>query len=223
MPLESSISACRWPGQSPSTSVGVLGSDSTPSASASRRAGSTVTTQERRPARAAARAKVADTVVLPTPPDPQHTTTERSATRSGSVVAQPGSRHRPTPPRPARPPRRRLTPRPRPPAPSTASASASASACGLGRPDGVGVERRHEQVGERQVAAQPLDLLGRDGVAGQPEPPGLLERGQVRRVPASRPAAAATSAAGRSSPTGSGSQALTMTGPSCTPALSSRV
>ncbi len=36
-------------------------------------------------------------------------------------------------------------------------------------------------------------------------------------------AAAATSATGRSRPTGSGSQALTMTGPSCTPALSSRV
>src|SRR5271156_2375922 len=80
------MSAYRWPGQSPSTSEGVLGSDSTPRASASRRAGSTVTTQARRPARAAASAKVADTVVLPTPPEPQHTTTDRSATRRGKVV-----------------------------------------------------------------------------------------------------------------------------------------
>ena len=75
------MSAVRCPGQSPATSVGVLGSDSTPRASARRRAGSTVTTQARRPARAAARAKVAETVVLPTPPEPQHTTTERSRTQ----------------------------------------------------------------------------------------------------------------------------------------------
>ena len=105
----------------------------------------------------------------------------------------------------------------------TATASASASTWVSGRPDGGGVERRHEEVGQGQVPAQALDLLGRDGVAGQPEVPGLLERGQVvrrhgqagRRGHLGRRAAPA--------PPGSGSQALTMTGPSWTPALSSRV
>ena len=69
------------PASRPATSVGVLGRDCTPKESASRRAGSTVTTQARRPARAAARAKVAETVVLPTPPEPQQTMTERSVTK----------------------------------------------------------------------------------------------------------------------------------------------
>ena len=41
-----------------------------------------MTTQARRPRRAASRAKAAETVVLPTPPDPQHTTMARSATSS---------------------------------------------------------------------------------------------------------------------------------------------
>ena len=181
MPFESSISACRWPGQSPCTSEGVLGSDSTPRASASRRAGSTVTTQERRPARAAASAKVADTVVLPTPPEPQHTTTERSATSSGSVV-----RRRAASSALARRPRplaagRRAHDAPSGTSAATASASASASTWVSRRPDGGRVERRHQQVGQGEVPAQALDLLGRDGVAGQPEVPGLLERGQVLR------------------------------------------
>ena len=43
------------------------------------------------------------------------------------------------------------------------------------------VERRDEEVGQGQVPAQALDLLGRDGVAGQPEVPGLLQRGLVLR------------------------------------------
>ena len=117
---------------------------------------------------------------------------------------------------------RRLTLRPRARAPATAPASAAANAVGLGGADG-GLERRDQQMGQGQLAAEPLDLLGGDGVAGQAEAPGLLERGQVVRRSSVTPAAAATSDAGRSSPTGSGSQALTMTGPSCTPALSSRV
>ena len=78
VPLGSSMRAHSSPGQSPSICRGVLARVSTPSASASRLAGSMVTTQARRPRRAASRAKAADTVVLPTPPDPQHTTMARS-------------------------------------------------------------------------------------------------------------------------------------------------
>ena len=63
----------------------------------------------------------------------------------------------------------------------TASASGVGQHLGLGRPDGGRVERRHQEVGQGQVPAQALDLLGRDGVAGQPEVPGLLECGQVLR------------------------------------------
>ena len=51
----------------------------------------------------------------------------------------------------------------------------------LGRPDRFGVERGHEQVGQGQLAAEPLHLLGGDRVAGQAEGAGLLERGQVAR------------------------------------------
>ncbi len=46
-----------------------------------------VTTHARRPRRAASSAKAADTVVLPTPPDPQHTTMARSATSSDSPTS----------------------------------------------------------------------------------------------------------------------------------------
>ena len=63
---------------------------SDPRASASRLAGSMVTTQARRPRRAASRAKAAETVVLPTPPDPQQTTIDRSSTRSATGPARPG-------------------------------------------------------------------------------------------------------------------------------------
>src|ERR1039457_1932088 len=80
------MTAWRRPGQSPSTSVGVLATDCTPNESASRRAGSTVTTPDRRPARPAATSNVAETVVLPTPPEPQHTITVRCSTISGRVV-----------------------------------------------------------------------------------------------------------------------------------------
>ena len=95
VPLGSSMSAHSSPGQSPSIRRGVLARVSTPRASARRLAGSMVTTQARRPRRAASRAKAADTVVLPTPPDPQHTTMARSATISDSpTVALGDRRHR---------------------------------------------------------------------------------------------------------------------------------
>ena len=51
---------------------------SRPRASARRLAGSMVTTTARRPARAASRARTAAVVVLPTPPEPQHTRMRRS-------------------------------------------------------------------------------------------------------------------------------------------------
>ena len=62
------------PARVPRCGWAVLARVSSPRASARRLAGSMVTTQARRPRRAASRAKAADTVVLPTPPEPQHTT-----------------------------------------------------------------------------------------------------------------------------------------------------
>ena len=70
------------------------------------------------------------------------------------------------------------------------------------------------------VVARSVRPRRRGGPAGRTGPPRARPDARGATV---RPAAAATSAAGRSSPTGSGSQALTMTGPSWTPALSSRV
>src|SRR5580698_4619761 len=91
VPFVSSMTAYSSPGQSPSTGAGVFGNESTPSASASRRAGSTVTTHARRPVRAACSANVAATVVFPTPPGPQQTTTGRSAARDVRPPAGPGA------------------------------------------------------------------------------------------------------------------------------------
>ena len=50
-----------------------------------------VTTHARRPRRAASSAKAADTVVFPTPPEPQHTTMARSVTSSESPMPAPGA------------------------------------------------------------------------------------------------------------------------------------
>src|SRR5918993_1207607 len=80
----SSIIASRLPGPragSPLalTGRGELESRSSPSAWASRRAGSMVSTQVRRPAWAAHSATAAAVEVLPTPPDPQHTTIRADA------------------------------------------------------------------------------------------------------------------------------------------------
>src|SRR4051812_46646701 len=58
---------------SPATGRGVLSRASIPIDWASRRAGSMVRTTTRRPRSAARRARAAEVVVLPTPPDPQHT------------------------------------------------------------------------------------------------------------------------------------------------------
>src|SRR5579872_7556846 len=86
------MSAHSSPSHGPATRWGALVSSPTPMAFARRLAGSIVTTQARRPRRAASTANAAATVVLPTPPEPQHTTIDRSSTRSVSPApAGPGS------------------------------------------------------------------------------------------------------------------------------------
>ena len=84
----SSIRAHSSPGQSPSIRDGVPVSPARPRASASRLAGSMVTTTARRPAFAASSASAAAVVVLPTPPEPQHTRMLRCATSSVSDAAR---------------------------------------------------------------------------------------------------------------------------------------
>src|SRR5215469_10525245 len=72
----SSIIACRLPpplSSTPSTMRGVLSSEDRPMDWASRRAGSTVSTQTCLPRSAARSPIAAAAVVLPTPPDPQQT------------------------------------------------------------------------------------------------------------------------------------------------------
>ena len=86
----SSRRGCRVPPTS-GTGRGVLSSASMPIDCASRRAGSMVSTQTLRPRSAARRARAADVVVLPTPPEPQHTmirvpgSSSRSSMSSGSA------------------------------------------------------------------------------------------------------------------------------------------
>src|SRR6266550_684787 len=87
--LVSSIRAHSSPGQSPSMRLGVSASDSRPRASARRLAGSMVTTTDRRPWRAPSKARTAAVVVLPTPPDPQHTMTRRVRVSGPNVTAVP--------------------------------------------------------------------------------------------------------------------------------------
>src|SRR3954451_1817464 len=82
----SSINAHSSPDQSPSMRVGVSASVSSPNASASRLAGSIVTTTARRPCRAPSMASTAAVVVLPTPPDPQHTMIRRVRVNGASVT-----------------------------------------------------------------------------------------------------------------------------------------
>jgi len=83
-------------------------SDSTPIASASRRAGSIVSTNAWRPRRAASNASAAATVVLPEPPQPTQTITSRSASIASSLASG-FIRERPDP-RAARPPAPRSAP-----------------------------------------------------------------------------------------------------------------
>ncbi len=89
--LESSISAHSSPSISPpkragSTRRGSLPSSSSPSESASRLAGSMVTTATFSPRSAMPMAMAAAVVVLPTPPEPAHTTIRRPS-RSVSIRA----------------------------------------------------------------------------------------------------------------------------------------
>src|SRR5689334_10437841 len=70
----------------PGTGRGMLSSFSMPIDCASRRAGSIVSTTTLRPCSAARSASAAETVVLPTPPEPQHTTmfVARSASKAST-------------------------------------------------------------------------------------------------------------------------------------------
>ena len=68
---------------------GSLPSSARPSEFASRRAGSMVTTATFAPSAAAPMPSAADVVVLPTPPEPAHTTTRLPAISSATEVAQP--------------------------------------------------------------------------------------------------------------------------------------
>src|SRR5881227_4045015 len=72
--------------------LGVSASDCRPRASERRLAGSMVTTTARRPCRAPSRARTAAVVVLPTPPEPQHTMTRRVRASGANVTAVPMSR-----------------------------------------------------------------------------------------------------------------------------------
>ena len=126
---------------------------------------------------------MADTVVLPTPPDPQHTITDAFRHQ----VRQRGGQRRVTglwPSRPVRGDPHRHLAHPEPSATSAAHRGGErvGQHLGLGRRDGVHIEGRHEEPGQGQVAPQPLDLLGGDGMAGESELPGGLERGQVRGI-----------------------------------------
>src|SRR5918995_920707 len=85
--LESSMRAHSSPSNGPSTRRGSLPSSSSPSESASRFAGSMVTTATFRPRSAIPMAIAAAVVVLPTPPEPAQTTIRRpssSSSMSGS-------------------------------------------------------------------------------------------------------------------------------------------
>ena len=216
VPLVSSMRACSSPGQSPRRPrSGRWAGTRRPSESARRRAGSTVTTQARRPARAACRAKVAATVVLPTPPGPQHTTTGRSAARDRSAGDPAGpspGRRRPRSRRSRSRGRgvRRPRPGPRPGGPA--------------RPGRWPAARRLGSRSWGRGSSRPsvLDLLGRPARwRWSRKRAGRLEgrrAGRGDRATPARPAAAAASAA---RPAGSSSQQLTTTGPSWTPARSS--
>src|SRR5215217_3374381 len=91
----SSIIASRLPGPRAGrplalTGRGALESRSRPRAWARRRAGSMVSTQVRRPDSAAHRATAAAVEVLPTPPDPQHTTirADRASSARGEAATE---------------------------------------------------------------------------------------------------------------------------------------
>ena len=155
------------PGQGPSIRVGWLVRSSRPSALASRRAGSMVTTQARRPSRAAWRAKAAAVVVLPTPPDPQQMTIDRSRATRSMVVSGPAvvvsGRHGED--------RRRRRGGPRPPRPGRALSTSSSA----------GPMEAVNRKGTRSWArgsswASRSQLLALELLTGPPEPPGLLER-----------------------------------------------
>src|SRR6476646_4707405 len=88
-------------GSTPGTGRGMLSSFSMPIDCARRRAGSMVSTTTLRPRSAARRASAADVVVLPTPPEPQHTMmpVPRSSSRASTSRLAAGPACGPTRPR----------------------------------------------------------------------------------------------------------------------------
>ncbi len=75
----------------PTTARGTLSSSDSPIDCASRRAGSIVSTTTLRPCSAARRPSAADVVVLPTPPEPQHTMIRTSGSASSASVSRWGT------------------------------------------------------------------------------------------------------------------------------------
>ena len=154
------------PGQSPSMRLGVSVRPCRPRASARRLAGSMVTTTVLRPSRAPSSATTAAVVVLPTPPEPQHTMMLRSATRSARASGPP----------------RTGPPTPRGPSdggghggrPASVSISAEhrpGQLVELGRADVGGEQERQAQLGQRQLRLQP----------GRPARPAARSRSSRKR------------------------------------------
>jgi hypothetical protein len=134
----------------------------TPSASASRRAGSTVSTSTRPPISVAAyAASAAAMVVLPTPPEPhdeQHLLAGEQRSMSALGAARRSGAHHVSPSI----------------AMSSSSASASATSATTRRAGGAGEQFGHDQ--HREVGARVLEP---GEVAGADTPPGLGDAGRV--------------------------------------------
>ena len=220
MPFESSISAYRWPGQSPGTSEGVLGSDShaerigqPPRRVDGDHAGAPAGPgrRQRDGGRDGGLADAARTAAHHDGPL-GHELGQWSP--GGSSAPGLARAVRSVPWRSRRPlgHERRHRVRQR-----------GGQHLGLGRPDGRGVERRAPGDGAAAgpgVVARSARSRRRGGPAGSAGLPPARPGG---RAPRSGRPPSPPRPPGRSSPTGSGSQALTMTGPSWTPALSSSV
>ena len=167
-------SSMPWPAKrAGSTRCGSLPSSSSPSALASRRAGSIVTTATRAPSAARPMASAADVVVLPTPPEPAQMTMRLPARRA--LTAQRSSaRARRCEPRERRP-RTRTAAWPRGRARRGAGAELRRAGRGRGRaawraartsgPSGAARERARlgggEALGEHAVDDDQVDRRGR--------------------------------------------------------------
>ncbi len=164
----SSIIASSLPPAAPSTCAtgrGVLSSSLIPIAWARRRAGSMVSTTTWRPRSAARRASAAEVVVLPTPPEPQHTMMPVPGSSSSASTSSRGAVRRPGPavdPRPEGPTRvRAFTATPVPADRGQLVERAQVDA--LGQPGQL--VRRHSQLGDERplgvLQRAPLGVLAR--------------------------------------------------------------